>query len=307
MSRPLRLDHAGAIWHVMARGNEQKDIYRDDADRERWLELLGRTASTCNWRVYAYAQMGNHFHLVIETAEATLSRGMQKLNGLYAQGFNRKHRRVGHLFQGRFYAKLVEEERYLLQLVRYVARNPVEAGLVRSAGDWAWSSHRATAGQAEAPPWLDVAWTLGHFGGLSRRYDDFVATVDPSFDARELHRRGLAFGSQDFRSRMAALAATYRVDREIPLAYRAPEPERVESLLPRLTDGFKVTREQLGMPRQRCSERALVAFGLQRYSRATGKVLAPLLGVSHWHAARLARRGSHAWAVLGLAGPPPPA
>src|SRR6266496_6859983 len=106
MARPLRLDHAGAVWHVTSRGNERREIFRDDEDRERFLRILARVVEEFRWRVHAYVLMGNHFHLLIETPEPTLSRGMQHLNGAYTQSFNRRHRRVGHLLQGRFKAIL---------------------------------------------------------------------------------------------------------------------------------------------------------------------------------------------------------
>jgi putative transposase len=291
MSRPLRLEQPGAIWHITARGNEKKDIYRDDVDRQRWLDLLGRTAEAYNWRVYAYAQMGNHFHLVIESVEATLSAGMRQLNGVYAQWFNRRHDRVGHLFQGRFHSELVEEEPYLLELVRYVVQNPVRAGIVRRAQDWSWSSHRATAGLAAAPAWLDTAWTLGHFGRSLKRYAAFVARTNPSFDPRALHGDGFALGGERFRRKVGQAAAAIDPDREIPAAHRGPEPTRVEDLLPQLFARFDLTRDELRRPRRRCDDRSRVAWELRRYSRAPGTLIGPLLGVSRWQAARLARRG----------------
>ena len=109
MSRPLRLDHAGAIWHVTSRGNEKQAIFLDDRDRRQFLEGLARVVEACRWQVHAYVLMGNHYHLLFETPEP-LSRGMQRLNGSYTQKFNWRHQRVGHLFQGRFRSILVERE-----------------------------------------------------------------------------------------------------------------------------------------------------------------------------------------------------
>ncbi len=179
MSRPLRLEYAGAFWHVTARGNERREIFRSDDDRTEFLRILGRTVALYRWRLHAYVLMGNHYHLLLETPEPTLSRGMRQLNGLYTQGFNRRHRRVGHLFQGRFKAILVERDAHLLELARYVVLNPVRAGLARSASSWPWSSYRATAGVEKAPAWLETAATLDAFGpGPARataRYREFVS------------------------------------------------------------------------------------------------------------------------------------
>ena len=128
MARPLRLDHAGAVWHLTSRGNERREIFREDEDRERFLRILAGVVKRFRWRVHAYVLMGNHYHLLVDTPEPTLSRGMKHLNGVYTQNFNRRHRRVGHLLQGRFKAILVERESHLLELTRYVVLNPVRPG-----------------------------------------------------------------------------------------------------------------------------------------------------------------------------------
>jgi REP element-mobilizing transposase RayT len=131
------------------------------------------------WIVHAYTLMTNHFHLVLETPEPTLSRGMKWLNGKYAQWFNRRHDRCGHLFQGRFKGFLVEKESYLLELIRYVALNPVRAHMVKRPEDYSWSSYRATAGYETAPPWLTTDWALAPFGReLSMQQSGYRQFVD---------------------------------------------------------------------------------------------------------------------------------
>ena len=164
MARPLRLEYPGAVWHLTARGgNERKRIFRSAPDYLRFLELLGEAARRYNWIVYAYVLMTNHTHLVIETPEETLSRGMQWLNGKYAQWFNRKYKRSGHLFQGRFKGFVVEKETYLREVLRYVVLNPVRAEMVERPEKYRWSSYRATAGYEPAPAWLAVAPVLALF------------------------------------------------------------------------------------------------------------------------------------------------
>src|SRR5436190_398186 len=118
MPRPLRLEHPGALWHAHNRGVERRDIYLDDRDRSAFVELLASTVETYHWRVHAYVLMTNHFHLLAETPEPTLSRGMQFLTGEYADHFNHAHGRSGHLIQGRFSSHLVEKESYLLEVSR---------------------------------------------------------------------------------------------------------------------------------------------------------------------------------------------
>ncbi|HQR44882.1 MAG TPA: transposase [Thermoanaerobaculia bacterium] len=179
MSRPLRLEHPGALWHVTSRGNERREIFRDDADRELFLGILGRVVSVFRWRLYAWVLMDNHYHLLLETPEPNLSRGMRQLNGLYTQRFNRRHGRDGHLMQGRFKSILVEKEAHLLELCRYVVLNPVRAGSARSAREWRWSSYRATADLERPPEWLATDGVLPLFSSrrapATRRYREFVS------------------------------------------------------------------------------------------------------------------------------------
>ncbi len=165
MSRPLRLEFAGATYHVTARGDRREPIYRDDDDRRVQLAVIGHAMDRFDACVMAYCQMGNHFHLVVQTRQPNLSRLMRHVNGLYTQSFNRRHGLVGHLFQGRFKAILVDTDAYLLALCRYVERNPVAARLVTRPEDWAWSSCQAHVGLADAPEWLDSETLYGHLLG----------------------------------------------------------------------------------------------------------------------------------------------
>ncbi len=163
MARPLRIEFEGALYHITSRGNARKKIYLDDADLTLFLEVLDKAISRYGWICHAYCLMSNHYHLLIETPVPSLSRGMQLLNGIYTQSFNREHKRSGHVFQGRFKAILVEKESHLLELARYIGLNPVRAMMVRSACDWPWSSYRATVGRVEVPRFLTVDWILSQF------------------------------------------------------------------------------------------------------------------------------------------------
>jgi len=178
MARPLRLELAGGLYHITSRGDRREDIYVDNADREEWLLLLGRVCYRFNWRCHAYCLMDNHYHLVIETAEANLSKGMRQLNGVYTQYYNRRHSRVGHMFQGRFKGIMVEQDAYLLELARYVVLNPLRAEMVKNIQAWKWSSYRAMTGKTSAPPWLEINWILGQFSKQRKRaithYINFV-------------------------------------------------------------------------------------------------------------------------------------
>ncbi|MBL8521673.1 MAG: transposase [Betaproteobacteria bacterium] len=178
MSRPLRLELAGGLYHVTSHGDRREDIYLDDGDRLAWLNVLAQCCERFNWVVHAWCQMTNHYHLLVETPEANLSAGMRQLNGVYTQLVNQRHRRVGHVFQGRYKAILVDRDSYLLELARYVVLNPVRAGMVKHAKRWPWSSYGAMIGSADAPAWLNRDWLLGQFGAQRARqvarYAEFV-------------------------------------------------------------------------------------------------------------------------------------
>ena len=164
MARPLRLELSGGVYHVTSRGDGREDIYLSDADREAWLDVFATVCKRFNWICHAWCQMTNHYHILVETPEPNLAQGMRQLNGVYTQRFNRAHTRVGHVFQGRYKAILVERDNYLLELARYVVLNPLRAKMVRRLVAWPWSSYLATCGQAASPPWLQMDWILGQFG-----------------------------------------------------------------------------------------------------------------------------------------------
>jgi putative transposase len=163
MTRPLRVEYPGALYHVLSRGNAKQGIFEDDRDRQAFLLILDATVSRLHWICHAYCLMQNHYHLMVETPDANLSRGMRQLNGVYAQAFNRRHGRVGHLLQGRFSAKLVDRDNYFLELARYLVLNPVRSGHVDGPSGWRWSNYRATAGLANGPSFLETGFTLRMF------------------------------------------------------------------------------------------------------------------------------------------------
>ena len=173
MARPLRLEFAHALYHVTSRGDRREDIYHDDADRQAWLSLLAQVCKRFNWTVHAYCLMSNHYHLLVETPEPNLSAGMRQLNGVYTQLTNRAHERVGHAFQGRFKAIVVDKDNYLLELARYVVLNPVRAGMVQDPGQWPWSSYGAMLAPGWMPraDWLATDKLLAYFASDQQSLD----------------------------------------------------------------------------------------------------------------------------------------
>jgi len=245
MARPLRLEFEGALYHITSRGNARESIFLDNGDRARFLEILGDVVDRFGWICHAYCLMTNHYHLLIETPDADLSRGMHLLNGVYTQWFNHRYDRVGHLFQGRFKAILVEKDTHLLELVRYVVLNPIRAKTVRNVRDWPWSSYRATAGQAEAPGFLTIGWILSQFDldpeRAVRAYRRFVQ------QGRGIHvwdelRAGSLLGTDGFVDQLRPLLKEKPVDPEYRKRERFAARPSLEVLFGDVTD--KATRNE---------------------------------------------------------------
>ncbi len=179
MARPLRMEFPGALYHVTSRGNRREAIYLTDHDRHGFLKIVGDVCERYNWIIHAYCLMGNHYHLLVETPDGNLSKGMRQLNGVYTKRFNRAHDRVGHLYQGRYQALIIQKDSYLLEVARYTVLNPVRARMVSQAADWPWSSFLATVSHDRAPVWLDTSCILAHFSTRRTRagalYRQFVA------------------------------------------------------------------------------------------------------------------------------------
>jgi len=151
MTRPLRIEYPGAVYHVTSRGNEKKAVFKDDKDRENFLNTLQHVNKRYNWLCHAYCLMDNHYHLLVETPEGNLSLGMRQLNGVFTQARNKRYNKTGHLFQGRFKGILIQKDSHLLEVCRYVVLNPLRAGITEGPEQWKWSSYRATAGKDASP------------------------------------------------------------------------------------------------------------------------------------------------------------
>jgi REP element-mobilizing transposase RayT len=167
MARPPRLQASGTLHHVIARGNERREVFRDDRDREEYLERIAIYRGRFGFRLYAYCLMPNHVHLAVEQGSAPLSSFLHALQGAYTQSFNRRYGRVGHLFQGRYKSFLVDSERYFLALIRYIHENPVKAAMVREPHAYPWSSDRFFRAGV-GPPWLDLDGALALMGPSRR-------------------------------------------------------------------------------------------------------------------------------------------
>lgn len=226
MARPLRIEYPGAVYHVTARGNGGQAVFADAGDAARFLFLAGREAVQQRWLVHGYCLMETHYHLLIETPEPNLGRGMARLNMSYSQEFGRRHGRSGHLFQGRYRAVLAEKNRWLLPLCRHVVLNPVRTGLVRRPEQWKWTSLGALDGSA--PAWLETGWLASRFGGGAQAASRWHAYVEEGIGAPspwEHLRGGQYLGGPGFLRETAARLQGRSLDQVSRNAARPDRPD----------------------------------------------------------------------------------
>lgn len=194
MARPPRIEYPGALYHVLARGNQRREIFHDDADRSQYLAKLAAYKQRHRFALYAYVVMTNHIHLLVETRDVALGKIVQGIHQSYTQYYNRRYQTVGHVFQGRYKAFLCARDTYLLELVRYIHLNPVRAKLVADPADYRWSGHRSYLGM-EAGSAVDAQPVLAHFADqpteARRRYREFVGAAQDGTPRSEYYQRVL--------------------------------------------------------------------------------------------------------------------
>ena len=202
MTRPLRVEYPEALYHVISRGNARQNIYLDDKDRQKFLDWVADIVQIHNVIIHAYCLMNNHYHLLIETPDANLSKAMRDLNGNYTQWFNFKHQTVGHLFQGRYKAFVIEKESYLLEVARYIVLNPVRAKLVDHPYKYKWSSYKHTAGFNKVSKWLQQDWILEFFNKdknkAQKQYCNFIKDGIDKENPHDDVTNGFLLGSPQF-------------------------------------------------------------------------------------------------------------
>ena len=245
MARPLRIEFPGAVYHVTSRGDRREPIFDDDEDRLNLLSVVAHTMRRFDASLLAFCLMDNHYHFVIHTRMANLSQLMRQLNGVYTQTYNRRHHKVGHLFQGRFKGILVDCDAYLLEVCRYVDLNPVRARLVRDPGKWRWSSYAAHIGEKAAPAWLDTAAVHSYLLGREAKTAADQRKAGLHYAAHVAAGKGIKLwdaalvqqiylGDPDFVERMQALVDPARaIATNIPVRQRRPMAKPIQDYLDR--------------------------------------------------------------------------
>ena len=233
MSRPWRIEFEGAYYHIVSRGNERRNIFRDNNDRILFLDILGKTSERFEVEVYAYVLMDNHYHLLLKTNKPNISQSMQWLGTTYTRRYNIAHKRIGHLFQGRFKSFLIENDQYLLRLSCYIHRNPLRAKIVNRLVDYPWSSYPMYAYCKKSPEWLRTAPILSRFDAKDKNkaYREMVQSY--SREEKRLwedFRHGLFLGSEQFIERIKSRYLSEKPDVEIPQkrqVLRDTDPETI--------------------------------------------------------------------------------
>jgi REP element-mobilizing transposase RayT len=276
------MEYPGGIYHVTARGNAGTAIYLDESDRGTFLDLLGREVEQQGWRCFAFCLMDNHYHLLLQTPEANLSRGMRRLNGVYTQRFNRRHRRTGHLLQGRFKSIVIDKDSYLKELCRYVVLNPVRAGMVRSTKDWRWSSYRVTAGQTNTPKWLDVQAVLALFDTERKTacqlYRRFVSEGKGASSPWQAVKGQIFLGDEAFLEEMQRRLRGQTIA-NVPKQQTQPTRLGQAEVLRRVSEAYQ-TEQQAILTRSHPDAYQCAAWLLRRAANLPLRQVAELFGVS---------------------------
>ena len=224
MARPLRIEFPGALYHITSRGNARQTIFFDEEDFTDFLTVLDQVAKRYHLLLHSYCLMPNHYHLLIETPEGNLARGMRQLNGTYTQHTNQRHQRVGHLFQGRYRSILIDKENYLLELSRYIALNPVRANLVEDPKDWPWSAYPQLIGFNPRIPCLSSDWILAQFAperkAAIKAYQAFVLSGMDAASPLKRVKGQLFLGPEHFIDRIKHLIGEQKRFSEIPKKQR---------------------------------------------------------------------------------------
>ena len=295
MARQLRIEFPGAVHHVTSRGNEQRAIFRKNDDRRMFLTLLGQAVKRFGWSLTAWVLMTNHFHLVVQTPEANLSKGMQWLNGKYAGWFNRQHKRSGHLFQGRFKSFLIEKETYLREVLRYVVLNPVRAKMAELPEQYKWSSYRATAGLETAEPWLDVSSVHALFdadpAAAQAIYQEFVtAKVTSSERLWDQVINGMYLGSGVWAKRMRAMVESKLRSTDHPKEQRKIGRPRMDQIVTTVARVTGSDADDLRTMRGGPLRRLIAWLGWHEGLVTLGSIAASLVLRSEGHVSGMIRR-----------------
>jgi REP element-mobilizing transposase RayT len=291
MGRPLRIEYAGALYHITARGNERKRIFLDDADRKKFLGILGDYHDRYGILIHSYVLMGNHYHLILETPKGNLLKVMHGLNGGYTGYFNRKYGRTGHLFQGRYKGIIVDKDSYLIPLSRYVHLNPVRARVVEKPEQYRWSSYPGYVGKGKQHEWVEYSWILSQFGSwrlrAKRKYREYTeeALEKKVEDPLKSLRSQVILGGEEFVKGIRGMLTGKALSQEIVERKRLTDYPLLDEVVGIVARVFKIREEEIRERGARANSARNVALHLaQRYTGLGNKEIGEVFGGIHYSA-----------------------
>lgn len=282
MSRPIRIEYEGAFYHVMSRGNERKPIFRDNADRKKFLAIINEAHQVYRFAIHAYVLMTNHYHMLIETPMSNLSQTMRQINGVYTRYFNKKYERTGHLFQARYKSLIVEKDQYLIALTRYIHQNPLAARLCHRVSDYQWSSYPSYIGLTPAPRWLLRGDTLSYFGETpDKQIPAYCLFVEEKQEENPWPKAAanLILGSAQFVEAMKKIMREMTPNTEHSQRKKLERMASMEDVLFKISEAYKIKTDDLLGGRYKRLEPRSVAMHLLR--AATGLNLQTI--AKHFH------------------------
>ena len=300
MGRPWRIEYPGALYHVLSRGNERRDIFFDDSDRHLFLKTLGEMSDRFEVEIFAYALMPNHYHLLMQTHHPNLSRCMQWFGASYTNRLNVRHNRSGHLFQGRFKSILVENDAYLIELSCYIHRNPVRAGITKRLADYRWSSYLAYAYGRKPPNWLSMELILSSFEGRDRHLAYREKVRGYASEEKSLwqdFRHGVFWGTRQFVDRMREKYLPEKPHSEIPqqksVARLTNSEELLEKAAQKLGFDLETVRRSARISPAFRNDRDLLVYFMWNTGILTNEEIGQLFGLTYSSISHIVRKVKH--------------
>lgn len=289
MGRQWRIEFEGALYHILSRGNESRDIFYSDDDRRLFLDTVGQMSERFDSNIIAYVLMGNHYHLLLRTNLANLSKAMQWFGVTYTRRFNNRHMRGGHLFQGRYKSVIVQNDVYLVRLSFYIHRNPLRAGIVQRLANYKWSSYQYYAYKRKPPDWLETDIVLSQFENSGNRHRAYreKAQEYAKEEGRlwEDFRYGIILGSKEFASRIRSLYLPDKPDSELPQQKTMAKEFDAEKLLDQAAEHLDCDLTQFKKARRISSpekeHRDLLMYLLWKTGKVPNEKIGCLFGVTY--------------------------
>lgn len=291
MGRPLRIEYEGALYHITSRGNERRKIFKDKTDRRTFLDIVKDYHDRFGVLIHSYVLMDNHYHLILETPKGNLLKVMHGINSRYTVYFNRRHKRSGHLFQGRYKAIIVDKDAYLIPLSRYVHLNPVRATIAEGPEGYKWSSYNGYIGKRKEDNWVEYSWVLSKFAQNKKvawqkykKYTEEGLAVKIESPFKSLLGQ-VILGGEDFREKIKGYLQGRQISQEIIERKRFDKKASPEEIVEAVAKAFEVEEKDLKNKGKRDNiSRSVAIYVMQKYSGLSNEDIGRMFGGVHYSA-----------------------